>query len=100
MYWTACTVVTCDPGREFAFTVGGPGTSIVNSWRYRLEPVAGGTEVTESFALPDRPVFRLYWMLAGFARGRTNREGMRTTLEKIKAVVESQAAAQPEGGDQ
>jgi hypothetical protein len=27
-------------------------------------------------------------MLAGWARGKTNREGMRQTLERIKAVVE------------
>ena len=28
-------------------------------------------------------------MIAGFARGRTNLDGMRVTLEKIKAVTES-----------
>jgi hypothetical protein len=32
---------------------------------------------------------RLYWMIAGFARGRTNLDGMRVTLERIKAVTES-----------
>ena len=25
VYWTVCTVVACDPGREFAFAVAGPG---------------------------------------------------------------------------
>jgi hypothetical protein len=89
VYWTVCTVVACDPGREFAFAVAGPGGRTVNTWRYQLEAGPGGTDVTESFALADRPLMRLYWMVAGFARGRTNRDGMRVTLERIRAVVES-----------
>jgi hypothetical protein len=89
VYWTACTVTACDPGRAFAFAVGGPGRTTVNTWRYQLEPGAGGTDVTESFELPGTPLLRLYWMIAGFARGRTNLDGMRVTLEKIKAVVEA-----------
>jgi hypothetical protein len=34
---------------------------------------------------------RIYWTLFGWARGKTNRNGMRTTLEKIKAQVEETA---------
>jgi len=89
VYWTACTVVTSDPGREFAFTVAGPGGATVNTWRYQLAPSAGGTDVTESFELADTLLLRLYWMLAGPARRRTNLNGMRITLERIKAVTES-----------
>ena len=89
VYWTACTVVTCDPGREFAFAAAGPGGTTVNTWRYQLEPVEGGTDVTESFELADTLPMRLYWMIVGFARGRTNLDGMRVTLERIKAVAES-----------
>jgi len=89
VYWTACTVVACDPGREFAFAVTGPRGMTVNTWRYQLEPSAAGTEVTESFELADTPVLRLYWMVAGFARGRTNLDGMRVTLERMRAVTES-----------
>jgi hypothetical protein len=36
---------------------------------------------------------RVYWAVMGRLRGRTNVNGMRTTLERIKAVVESEAAA-------
>jgi hypothetical protein len=93
IYWTVCTVTACEPGREFAFTVGGPRGTIVNSWRYQLESSAGGTDVTESFELPATFLTRLYWAIAGFARGRTNRNGMRVTLERIKAVVEATPAA-------
>src|SRR5271168_3937922 len=56
VYWTVCTVVTCEPGREFAFTVAGPGGATVNTWRYQLAPSPAGTAVTESFELPDTPL--------------------------------------------
>jgi len=89
VYWTTCTVVACAPGREFAFTVAGPGGRTVNTWRYQLAPSAAGTDVTESFELADALLLRFYWLLAGSARGRTNLTGMRVTLERIKAAAES-----------
>jgi len=90
-YWTTCTVLTSVPGREFAFGVG-TGAKPLNVWRYRMEqagddPVA--TDVTESFELARTPLLRLYWAVLGWARGPTNRNGMRTTLERVKAEVES-----------
>jgi uncharacterized protein YndB with AHSA1/START domain len=88
VYWTVCTVVACEPGREFAFAVAGPRRATWITWRYQLEPVAGGTDVTESFEIASTPAMRLYWAVAGFARGRTNLDGMRVTLERIKAVTE------------
>ncbi len=87
-YWTVCRIIAADPGREFAFTVLGPGGMPINTWRYRLEPIDGGTDVTESFHLHPSLPLRLYWLIAGRARGRTNNKGMRETLERIKAVVE------------
>jgi uncharacterized protein YndB with AHSA1/START domain len=88
IYWTTCTVIASDPGREFAFGVG-PSDKPLNVWRYTLEPAGDGqTDVTESFDLAKTPWLRLYWALLGWARGRTNRNGMRTTLERIKAEVE------------
>ena len=50
----------------------------MNTWCYRFEPSGGGTDVTESFELTDTPALRGYWALVGWARGRTNRNGMRT----------------------
>ena len=90
-YWTTCTVTASEPGREFAFGVGQKDKPPLNVWRYQLEPAGGGTDITESFQLADTAPLRLYWTLLGWARGRTNREGMRTTLERIKAVVEAAA---------
>jgi uncharacterized protein YndB with AHSA1/START domain len=88
IYWTTCTVLACEPGREFGFGVGANEAKVLNVWRYRLEPNADGTDVTESFELTKTLPLRVYWTLFGWSRGRTNRNGMRTTLERIKAEVE------------
>ena len=88
VYWTTCTVVACDPGREFAFGVGADDKPL-NTWRYVLTPADGGTDVTESFELSPVPLLRLYWALLGWTRGRTNINGMRTTLERMKVAAEA-----------
>lgn len=89
-YWTTCVVTVCEPGRAFAFGVG-PADKPLNTWRYDLAPSGDGTDVTESFSLSPTLGLRIYWALLGWARGRTNREGMRRTLERIKAEVETPA---------
>lgn len=86
-YWTTCSVTECEPGRVFAFGVGSRDKPL-NVWSYRLEPTDGGTDVTESFELSPILPLRIYWAVLGWARGRTNREGMQATLERIKAEVE------------
>jgi uncharacterized protein YndB with AHSA1/START domain len=86
-YWSACEVTVCEPDEEFAFDVVAGGRTL-NSWGYRLAGADGGTDVTEYFRLPDTRATRIYWFLLGWARGRTNREGMQATLERMKAVVE------------
>lgn len=91
-YWTLCRVDRCEPERAFEFTVIAQGRD-VNTWGYRLEPAGDGTEVTEYFQLAGHPALRLYWTLLGWARGRTNRDGMRATLERMKAAVETSDAS-------
>jgi hypothetical protein len=88
VYWTTCTVIACEVGREFAFEVGSGGKPL-NTWRYVLAPAGTGTDVTESFQLSPLPLLRLYWLLLGWTRGRTNARGMRATLERMKAVAET-----------
>jgi hypothetical protein len=97
IYWTKCVVVASEPGREFRFGVGEPGKAL-NTWGYVIEPSPDGKscDVTESFELTPNLPLKLYWTLFGWARGRTNRNGMRTTLERIKAEVEGDAG-QPSG---
>lgn len=86
-YWSVCTIDTCDPNRDFAFTVGVGGKPL-NRWRYQLQPSGDGTDVTESFELQPILPLKIYWTLLGRARGKTNRENMRSTLERMKAAVE------------
>ena len=88
IYWTECKVVSCHQGREFGFSVMWRSKP-VNTWTYRLEPLGEGTDVTESYRLADNLGMRIYWKLAGTRRGKTNLDGMRSTLERIKAVAEA-----------
>ncbi|MHB1582425.1 MAG: SRPBCC family protein [Acidimicrobiales bacterium] len=90
-YWTTCEVTECEPGRRFGFGVVTPAGKVLNRWRYELEPTDEGTSLTESFALSPTPLLRLYWLLAGWARGRANVRGMATTLGRVKAAAESDA---------
>lgn len=93
--WRNRPVVTAaDRGREFAFvrTEAFAGSL---TWRYRFEPVDGGTRVIESYSV-DRPVSRLGWFAiervfrAGDRREEL-RAGMRTTLERLRALAEAPA---------
>ena len=90
-YWSPCQVTACEPGVVFEFAVGTDAITIKN-WGYRLAPLDVGTDVTEFFRLEASLPTRLYWLVLGPLRGRTNRKGMRTTLERMKAVVEAEAA--------
>ena len=87
VYWTTCCVQVAEPGREFTFGVGSCANPL-STWGYRMVPADEGTDVTEFFELTPKALLRLYWALLGWSRGRTNRNGMRTTLERIKAEVE------------
>lgn len=91
MGWsTVCTVTAAEPGREFAFTTFAPyGTT----WRYRFEPAAGGTRVTESYELPRNPLGRLLADVTSLIGRRTQMEdGMQQTLERLKTAAEAKAA--------
>jgi hypothetical protein len=91
-YWTLCRVDRCEPQHVFEFTVVAADRD-VNTWGYRIEPAADGrgVDVAEYFQLAGHPALKLYWALLGWSRGRTNRNGMRTTLERIRAVVENRS---------
>jgi uncharacterized protein YndB with AHSA1/START domain len=59
-----------------------------NVWRYELEPVDGGTRVTETFDPSGaRPGFATGTQLLGF--GRRNRPAMEKTLERIEQHLTS-----------
>jgi hypothetical protein len=86
---TTNKVVVADPGREFTFDTQQSGTR----WSYRMEPDGEGTLVTESRApWRDRPlVARLSskLFLGGVEEHDDEmRDGLRTSLERLKAVAE------------
>jgi uncharacterized protein YndB with AHSA1/START domain len=87
-YWSPCRVTACVPNEVFEFSVGNEDVTL-NNWGYRLEPSGSGTQVTEYFRIEPNLAMRAYWTVFGPLRARTNRKGMRTTLERMKAVVES-----------
>lgn len=83
------TVLTAEPGREFAFATEEGGVEGV-VWCYRFEPVAGGTRVTESYTVHKIPVW------ARILDGPLNRhgeliDGMTRTLGKLKESAEAAA---------
>jgi hypothetical protein len=87
-YWAPCRVTRCVPQEVFEFCVGNDEVTL-NHWGYRLEPDGKGTRVTEYFRIEPNLVMRAYWTIFGPLRARTNRDGMRTTLERMRAVLEA-----------
>lgn len=103
--WTTrCTVTAAEPGKLFAFKVRAigvktpriPGT--IATWEYRLEPVDGGTLVTETWtddrkSWPDA-VANVFDKIA--TRGKVfadfQRKNIAVTLRNLKRELEKPAA--------
>lgn len=88
---THCRVIAADRGREFAFVV--ELSTVV--WRYRFEPVAAGTRLTESWMFPTTAfaVFDERFGRDAPTRIKTRTElartGIAATLAAIKRVAEA-----------
>lgn len=88
---TRSMVVADEPGREFAFTVGGDRTR----WGYTFEEADGGTLVTESWNFLPAGVENYVERFGDEAedqigqRAAAATEGMRETLAAIKQVAEA-----------
>ncbi|HTT86703.1 MAG TPA: SRPBCC family protein [Acidimicrobiales bacterium] len=90
MRWSrAGRVLTAEPGREFAFVTeeGGRESTL---WRYRFEPVDGGTRVTESYEVRWIPLWARI-LDVPTNRHRELREAMRHTLGRLKTAAEAAA---------
>ena len=92
IWFTTCRVVTAEPGREFAFDVTTFGMP-VSRWSYQVAAVNGGTEVTERW-LDQRGrgahvLGRMFTGKVANARPEANREGISTTLARLKRELES-----------
>jgi Polyketide cyclase / dehydrase and lipid transport len=92
VWFTTCRVVTATPGEEFAFDVTTFGMP-VSRWGYRFVAVPGGTEVTEYWQ--DRrgrgalALGRVFTGRVTHHRPEANRQGMRTTLARLKRDLET-----------
>jgi hypothetical protein len=80
-------VLAADRGREFAFATEEGGQEGV-VWRYRFEPVAGGTRVTESYEVTKIPVWARI-MDVPTNRHRGLLKSMRHTLAHLKLAAEA-----------
>ena len=84
-------VLIADPGRDFAFVTEEGGRESTE-WRYRFEPVEGGTRVTESYEVKWIPTWaRIVDVPTN--RHRELREAMRHTLEQLKSAAEAKNGA-------
>lgn len=90
--WTTrCEVVAAEPGREFAWEVNG---GLVR-WGYRIAPVAGGTELTESWEFTPRGIAFFHEKYGESAesaienRAADAHAGIPATLEALKRIAES-----------
>jgi len=87
---TRSEVVAAEPGREFAFKVGGAWVR----WGYTFTPVDGGTQVTESWEFLPAGIARFEQRYGADApaqiadRAEAARTGIPLTLAAIKAAAE------------
>ncbi|MDI5971027.1 SRPBCC family protein [Streptomyces sp. SL13] len=91
---TRSQVETAEPGREFAWRVG-PAEEPVARWGYLLEPIEGGTRLTETWKLlpGSTPFFTGRYgddaddVIA--ERAEMARTGIAETLAAIKRITEA-----------
>jgi len=92
VWFTTCRVVTARPAEEFAFDVTTFGMP-VSRWTYRLAAVDGGTEITECWrdqrGRGAHVLGRIFTGRVANNRAEANREGMRTTLARLKQNLEA-----------
>ena len=92
VWFTTCQVVTAQPGEEFAFDVTTFGMPVAR-WSYRLAAVPEGTQVTESWrdqrGRGAHLLGRAFTGKVAKNRAQANRDGMRTTLARLKRELEA-----------
>lgn len=92
VWFTTCRVVVADPGAEFAFVVTSFGMPVAR-WGYRLTPAPGGTEVAEHWqdqrGRGGHIMGRVFTGTSSNNRPAINRDGMRTTLDRLKRELEA-----------
>jgi uncharacterized protein YndB with AHSA1/START domain len=89
---TTCEVTAAEPGKLFAFAVGG-AAKFSTKWAYRFEPEGADTRVTESYEL-RKPIGFFSALVTRVTTGVKDRDadlvdGMNQTLERLKKAAET-----------
>lgn len=90
MRWqTTARITEAEPGKAFAFEIFYGRDKVQTRWRYEMKPMEGGTLLTESFE--GLWYIRIVMLTLGGVRHRKAEieEGIRRTLERIKAIAEA-----------
>lgn len=89
-------VLAAERGREFTFVTdeGGRPSTL---WRYRFEPTANGTRVTEGYEVRWIPTWARI-LDVPLNRHKELLRGMRTTLERLKAAAETRTRSESTNG--
>ncbi|MCV7197602.1 SRPBCC family protein [Mycobacterium angelicum] len=86
-YRTTNTVIEFEPDRRIAWqTVGMGGFVGGRIWRYELQAVDGGTLVRETW---DVSQDKQKWLITSGSMPELTANGMRATLDRIAALLES-----------
>ena len=86
-----CVVTAAEPNRTFAFSTLFRGAESTR-WIYRIEPVEERTQITEAYEVVSLPTWvRIFRAIPGAAAksDRDTRWNLSTSLERLKAIVES-----------
>ena len=86
-----CTVTVAEPGVAFGFSTAFKGRESTR-WRYRLEPTATGTRVSEAYQVVAMPTWVKVMRRIPGALAKTERDTQRnleTSLDRIKAITEA-----------
>jgi hypothetical protein len=89
-------VLAAEPGKEFTFITdeGGRPSTL---WRYRFEPTANGTRVTEGYEVRWIPTWARI-IDVPLNRHKDLLKNMRTTLERLKVAAEARTRSETTNG--
>jgi hypothetical protein len=89
-------VLAAERGKEFTFITdeGGRQSTL---WRYRFEPTANGTRVSEGYEVHWIPTWARI-LDVPLNRHKELLRGMRTTLERLKAAAEARTRSESTNG--
>jgi Polyketide cyclase / dehydrase and lipid transport len=89
-------VLAAERGKEFTFITdeGGRPSTL---WRYRFEPTANGTRVSEGYEVRWIPTWARI-LDVPLNRHKELLKGMRTTLERLKATAEARTRSESTNG--